>query len=227
MIKPTREKIALAVFALGMVGALAAAAAYLVIGHSWNIAASHIDYTIDALDEFDVVVYEGLSATQARVLQDEGEASPYQLQPGSRRFSRAEAERVAESYRKAGSSVLLLDIDHPRKYADGLILLRDGVRFGVLSVSEMDTKQQIAEKVDYLRSAGVRMVVALVPYKSVLGDVAGIDVAICLKDRIGLFPEGKTINGTTFVSPASQGSTGVVLMSSSNVVLVKSLPYDM
>lgn len=225
MIKPAREKIALAVFALGIVGALAGAAAYLVIGHSWNIAASHIDYTIDALDEFDVIVYEGMSATRSLARHDDGDESPYRPSPGSRRFSRAVAERVAESYRAAGSSVLLLDVDHPRKYADGLILLRDGVRFGVLSVSEMDTKEEIAEKVDALRSAGVRMVVALVPYRSVLGDVGGIDVAICLKDRIGLYAEGENVNGTTFASPAQQGSTGVVLMSSSNVALVKSFPY--
>lgn len=59
MQKPSRERIALVFFAalaaLGLCGLLA----YIVAGHSWNVAASTIDETVGEMDGYVVIVYPG------------------------------------------------------------------------------------------------------------------------------------------------------------------------
>lgn len=213
-----REKLALVVFALGIVGAIMTAIAYMIIGHSWNVAASHIDVSIDALDRFDVVVYEGMS-TRYFADDDEPLSAQERKLAESARFA---TESVVEKYRDAGASVLLLDAANPERYREGLVLLRDGVRFGVMSVDESDTKEEIAQKVEDLSSKGVRMIIALVPYKMTLNGISGVDVAICLNDPLSQYVKGKNVEGTFFVSPPKQdGSVGAVLMSSNDVALSK------
>lgn len=216
-----REKIALIVFALAMVGATLGVVLYLVIGHSWNIAATHIDDTIEQYERFDVVVYEGLvedTLIGNRAIEP-GEEDP------SRRYTMLEAELLAERYRAQDASVLVLDVLDPRRYDEGMVLYRDGSCFGVLTVYAMDTKEYIRDQVDWLNSMDLDMVILLVPYQSILEGIHGVDVAIVMGDGAGTYAGGVTERGICYVSPPGYGYTGAALMSDNGVVLIKRFPY--
>lgn len=55
----SREKIALAVFAVLIVLSLCGLGFYLLAGHSWNVAASNIDDTFGSMDGYTAIVYAG------------------------------------------------------------------------------------------------------------------------------------------------------------------------
>ncbi|HIS41099.1 MAG TPA: alcohol dehydrogenase [Candidatus Aphodovivens avistercoris] len=59
MDKPSREKIALLVFAALIVLSLAGLGWYIFAGHSWNVAASSIDDTFGEMDGYTAIVYPG------------------------------------------------------------------------------------------------------------------------------------------------------------------------
>lgn len=56
----SREKIALAVFAGLIVLSLCGFGWYLLVGHSWNVAASNIDDTFGSMDGYTAIVYDGV-----------------------------------------------------------------------------------------------------------------------------------------------------------------------
>ena len=60
----SREKIALAVFAGLIVLSLCGFGWYLLVGHSWNVAASNIDDTFGSMDGYTAIVYEGTAVPQ-------------------------------------------------------------------------------------------------------------------------------------------------------------------
>lgn len=59
MASRTREKLALLVFALLILLGLAGVAWYLVVGHSWNVAASNIDDSVGQMEGYTAIVYAG------------------------------------------------------------------------------------------------------------------------------------------------------------------------
>ena len=56
----SREKIALAVFAGLIVLSLCGFGWYLLVGHSWNVAASNIDDTFGSMEGYTAIVYDGV-----------------------------------------------------------------------------------------------------------------------------------------------------------------------
>ena len=65
MASNTREKMALLVFALLILFGLAGVSWYLIVGHSWNVAASNIDDSVGQMDGYTCIVYSGTTAQQA------------------------------------------------------------------------------------------------------------------------------------------------------------------
>lgn len=209
----------MAVFAVGVLVILGLAVVYVWLGHSWNVAASQIDVTIQALDRFDVVLVEGVSERYFPGY-DEDAATP--AQKAAAQAASARMAEIAERYREGGASVLELDATDATSYREGRVLVRDGTRYGVLSVASGEKAEDIQEKVDALVALNVRAVVAVVPYQQCVRDVEGIDVAVCRNDPFSRYDEGKPASGTFCVSPPDgQGSVRAILMSSNDAIITK------
>lgn len=69
MQKPSRERIALLFFAALAILSLCGLCAYIVAGHSWNVAASTIDDTVGEMEGYIVVVYPGTAEEEAASAQ--------------------------------------------------------------------------------------------------------------------------------------------------------------
>ncbi len=65
MASNTREKLALIVFALLIFLGLAGVCWYLVVGHSWNVAASNIDDSVGTMDGYTCIVFSGTTEPKA------------------------------------------------------------------------------------------------------------------------------------------------------------------
>lgn len=65
MASTTREKLALLVFGLLILLGLAGVGWYLVVGHSWNVAASKIDDSVGQMEGYTAIVYSGTTAPKA------------------------------------------------------------------------------------------------------------------------------------------------------------------
>ncbi len=65
MASTTREKLALLVFGLLILLGLAGVGWYLVVGHSWNVAASKIDDSVGQMEGYTAIVYSGTTVPKA------------------------------------------------------------------------------------------------------------------------------------------------------------------
>lgn len=64
MEKRTREKIALVVFALLVIFAVAVLTSYFTTGRTWNVAASFVDDTVGSMEGYTAIVYKGVVEPQ-------------------------------------------------------------------------------------------------------------------------------------------------------------------
>lgn len=208
MAQKTREKAALAVFVVLIVLIAAALVAYLVAGHSWNVAASSIDDSLGSMEGYSVILFEGLEEEESVFGEDE--ASEELL---------ASAE---VSYEEKGASVLTLDADDFAYYEDGLIIQCGSRRIGVFSVDIYTLKREMTEMVEYFESYDVDLIVVLTPYAAQVDDIEGIDIAVTTLDEETL-SSGESADGTFYVSVPEFGEVGVVYISPSNVVSAKSI----
>ncbi len=231
MASTRREKIALCIFALLILGSLGGLLWYLVAGHSWNVAATNIDDTFGSMAGYNVVLYEGSEELdEKRHLKTgpdmlEKESVIEDERPAAAGAAKASAlpltiESVEESYEEKGASAFVLDIEDPLLYQEGTILRRGDKRFGVISVETIADRPDLREAVKEFEAAAVDMVIAIAPRKGLVKGVDGIDVAICTEE-LDLLAMGKTIDATLYVAPPEHGSVGAILVSPSNVVSAK------
>lgn len=127
---------------------------------------------------------------------------------------------VATAYEEKNASVFELEIGENDLYNDGLIVRKGSQRFGVLNVAVMDSVVAVQEKVDYFLEHKVDFVLVVVPDKSIVSNVEGIDVVVSTKDT-SLATLGAMVNGTFCVNTPTVGSIGVTLVSPHNVVSSK------
>lgn len=129
-------------------------------------------------------------------------------------------EAVMDSYEEKGASVFKLETDNLAYYEDGMILKRQGHRYGVFSVEPLMPYKAIEDKVAYFDSYDVDFIVAITPSTALVSRVAGIDIVITTSNE-KLFAMGETIDGTFYVNAPLEGEVGVILVSPSNVVSAK------
>ncbi|NHM15609.1 alcohol dehydrogenase [Eggerthellaceae bacterium zg-887] len=227
-----REKIALCIFALLILGSLGGLLWYLVAGHSWNVAATNIDDTFGSMAGYNVVLYEGSEELDEKRHQKASLKTPEKEsgavkdeKPSATSAAKASAlpltiESVEESYEEKGASAFALDIKDPLLYQEGTILRRGDKRFGVISVETVADRPDLREAVKEFEAAAVDMVIAIAPKKGLVKGVEGVDVAICTEE-LDLLAMGKTIGATLYVAPPEHGSVGAILVSPSNVVSAK------
>ena len=80
MVNHSREKVALAVFLVLVIGGFAGLASYLAVGHTWNVAASNIDDATGSMEGYTAIIFKGLTPkttadTQKKTLQSGTSAS--------------------------------------------------------------------------------------------------------------------------------------------------------
>lgn len=80
MVNHSREKVALAVFLVLVIGGFAGLASYLAVGHTWNVAASNIDDATGSMEGYTAIIFKGLTPkettdTQKNILQSGTSAS--------------------------------------------------------------------------------------------------------------------------------------------------------
>lgn len=132
------------------------------------------------------------------------------------------AAQVQQSYEDKGATVFVLDTKNPGKYSEGVILKKDGHRFGVFSLDKPITHLNLRRLVAYFESHKVDFIVAVVADSELLKEKDGIDIVISTQDE-GLFSMGETRKGTFFVNAPEIGKVGAVLISPSNVVSAKTI----
>lgn len=243
----SREKIALVAFTCLIILGFGILVSYLSTGYSWNVAATNIDDATGSMDDYVAVLYPGTVALdskdktdpipEAGILPDaeegleetpeiEKEVEALEAQRASAvttlttKVSKLEVEDVKESYEEKHAAVLALDLLNLPQYEDSQILKRGENRFGVLSVKETDTPFKIERQIAYLERHSVDFIVALVPERTLVERVSGIDIVISSQEE-KLFITGEVINDTFYVSAPTVGSVGVILISPSNVVSAK------
>ena len=132
------------------------------------------------------------------------------------------AAQVQQSYEDKGATVFVLDTKNPGKYSEGVILKKDGHRFGVFSLDKPITPLNLRRLVAYFENHKVDFIVAVVADSELLKEKDGIDIVISTQDE-GLFSMGETRKGTFFVNAPEIGKVGAVLISPSNVVSAKTI----
>ena len=129
---------------------------------------------------------------------------------------------VEESYLDKGATVFTLDTENPEIYSEGMILKKNDCRFGVFSVTDTITLRDLKRQVAYFEEYKVDFIVAIVPDRSYLKEVEGIDIVISTHAS-KLTSLGETQSGTYYVDAPLIGKVGAILISPSNVVSSKTL----
>ena len=198
----TREKTALAVFGLLLAVLLAAVVVALAASsRSLNVTASNLNDALGDLDGYTVIVYESPSASDDST-------------------NETTLEEVAAAYEEKGASVLVLDLSDLSYYEEGLIILCGDVRIGVFCVDIYSLQREIRAQVEYFMSYDVDYIVAITPHTALLRKVSGVDVVVSTRDD-DPGTSGEVDDWTFYVSIPSEGSFGVVLISSTGTVSSK------
>ncbi len=129
---------------------------------------------------------------------------------------------VEESYLDKGATVFTLDTENPEIYSEGMILKKNDCRFGVFSVTDTITLRDLKRQVAYFEEYKVDFIVAIVPDRSYLKEVEGIDIVISTHAS-KLTSLGETQSSTYYVDAPLIGKVGAILISPSNVVSSKTL----
>lgn len=245
MVTRFREKIALAVFFGLIILGFCSLVGYLMLGHSWNVAATNIDDATGSLKGYTVIVFEGITLLDPDILSHaDSEEDPDKIQDeklsqhetddstdspilhdeaiSSLHEPDVEVEDVKESYREKNSAVVTLDIIDFNKYTDGLILKKGNHRFGVFSVNNNTSKVQVRQTVTYLENHDVDFILAITDDKTLLEKTPSIDIVISTNQKNAISSD-EALNNAFYVSVPNEGSVGVILISPSGVVSTKVL----
>lgn len=217
MQKASREKIALAVFALLVVLSLVGLGWYILVGHSWNVAASTIDDTMGEMEGYTAILYKG---TLEQDEADEGSASSRKDALSDKEAEPVDFEALEVEYQEKGAEVLVIDMDNLSQYEEGMIVKRESKRIGVMSAQDSVTQLDVSRCMSAFESAQVDFTVVITPDSWKIQRIGGIDIALCLNDE-DIAPMGAVQDDTFYVDAPVEGDAGVILVSPSNVVSAK------
>jgi hypothetical protein len=200
-----RERIALVVFMACIALILGGIVAYLLAGHSWNVAASHIDDATGELDGYHVILYEGTSTPSESRVDAKGKLS----------FHPASLASTEGEYRDKGASVIKIDTSDLDEYNRPIVIERDGYRIGIVSFEDDATKREMQERCTYLNQHNCDTVVAICRTSQKAVKVEGFDILLTLEDNSGTI--SRTHPHLYHVQMPSVGSIGAILISPSEV----------
>lgn len=220
MKQDSREKIALIVFSITVVIFVAAVIAYMVVAHSWNIAARSIDEHRGSMEGYTVFLYPGDQPAGSK----ESNASDSSQSKVS--GSAVSVDAVKESYLAKGAQVLVVDSLDPSAYEGDDIYSVGGKRAGVFFVGEGDSLEDLIVTVEGFSRHKVDFLLCIATDPDfVLHDSSGIDAVLIVGEDASI-PEKEESKKTLFALCPQEGSVGAIMLSPDGVVSSKSHAED-
>lgn len=128
----TRERVALALFALLFAVGGIVLISYIGAGHGLNVAATSIDEAAGDMAGYGVVLFEGMAKSEPSAAVGASKSSvpskPMTL------------DAARDIYEEKGASVLALDSRDMRRYANGRIVMQGGHSYGIFSLTDEDVE---------------------------------------------------------------------------------------
>lgn len=186
-----REKIALIVFAVLVVGVIAGGITYINVGHNWNVAATTIDDATGTLDGYTAIVYDGV--TMPTLAESDANLAPVTL------------TSVVKSYQSKKATTFTLDLVNMKKYDEGMIVKKGTKRIGVFSMTTRLSDSQLKARIKYFKDCKVDYVVCITTKSSfIYGRNQGVDlVVLTTKEK----PDTNTSSTTSSTSTSTTAST--------------------
>ena len=170
MAKRSREILALILLFVLVIAGLVAIVAYLTVGHSWNVAATNIDDSVGSMSGYTVFAYEGtLPDDEADEEERAGQEPATSLSSSATASSSSSSstsaittfDDVVSDYLDKEASVVALDLAHPETYEEPLVIVRNGSRIGIFSVTDDSTAIGIDKTLNYFQTLNVDYVLAI------------------------------------------------------------------
>lgn len=226
MEKRKREILALCLLVLLGISVGSVMAWYIIAGHSWNKAASHIDDLAGTMEGYTVFVFEGVipqSETLAdnRLSKDGSKASSAFSEKASVRG--VSIEEAVSSYREKGAHVITLDIKNIGRYEDPYVLIRGDKRYGITAAPGQYRYVTVRDKVKRLHDAAADFTVVLADRADIKGGwLRDIDVVI-IACNARIPEEGMRRGETFFVESPYVGEVQAVIVSPSGTIVSKTI----
>ena len=128
-------------------------------------------------------------------------------------------DSVAETYEKAGATVITLDSLDLDEYKNGVIRVKNNWKIGLLTVTADETQVAVQRKVNGL-NAGADFVVVLTDHLTNISAVKGIDAVINASDGT-LKYTGKLKSNAFVMDAPEEGQVGVMIVSPVYMVSTK------
>lgn len=129
-------------------------------------------------------------------------------------------DKAAESYEGKNAIPFILNTADLGHYEQGVIMEKSGKRIAVFSVKSIRSVQSIQDQVDYLKSMGADMTIAMVDEVSRIACVDGVDMVVrCNSEEPSTWDTNANGRYQTF-APAV-GSVAATIISPSNIVVTK------
>ena len=205
---------------------------YLLVGHNWNHAATHIDERVGDMQGYHVILFDGTlpddDIDAEENSQDAGsqDADSQDAEPAHAPIT---ADQVAADYRQKGATVVVVDVSDPAAYSSPEIFTRDGYWVGAFFLEGANERVAARKAALNLHRRDADFVIAVtkdvrITYENNVARalVDDIDLAVYAGDA-GLPGEGTYRNSTMVVDSARVGEVQAVIVSPSNVVSAKTV----
>ena len=208
-----RERIALVVFMACIALLFGGIVAYLFAGHSWNVAANHIDDAAGELEGYHVLLYEGTSIPVASRVNANGQLSIHPVSLAA----------IARDYRQKGASVFVIRSSDLSDYDSPVVFEHDGFRVGVVRFPDEATIRSMRTSCKRLQEHSCDTVLAICKNAKKPSKVEGIDILLTLDNHHSASPRSQL--GFFQVHMPAVGSVGVVLISPSDVASTRIISH--
>ena len=208
MQKRTREIVALIMLLALVVAGLSFMGWYIKAGHNWNVAATTIDDRFGQMDGYVVVLYKGTTTPMEERVQQADvnqQANPNQRTGRDQQvdasattkaaaseellLERSQAETLLldqsrSSYQQKGARVVVLESQSPELYQKPSVIVQQGYKIGVFSVSQDTPYLAIDAALSYFASHEVDVVVAMEESQNeYVESVRGVDIVIAVGEE--------------------------------------------
>ena len=236
MDKRKREILALVLLVLLGISVASAMAWYILVGHNWNKAASHIDDLVGSMDGYTVIVYEGVVPRPKQKESDtSGLASLQQVAFGktaledtakpkkSKHAIKVSLSKVVASYQEKGASVVTLHLNDLGRYEDPFVVSKGGKRIGISVALGKYRYATVRSKVRALEKAKADSIIMIADDSGFRkGKLRDIDIVVLARNA-RIEPEGRYYSSTFFVDSPYVGDVQAVIISPSGTIISKSI----
>lgn len=243
-LKITRDRIALVVFIVMVLGTLAVLGIYFFASRSLTVAANRVDDTLGMMEGYTVIIYPGtLPITTSMPTTETPEADEDTSSTEGDKLSESNAaqtsaegieqtidneaatesgitilDQVTSQYELKGAMVVQLDLQNPDVYTTPRILSAGERKIGVFSIDRFYSRTRLKELTDALHNSGASILCLLTPDARFVKDPALVNLILETTSKPTLPATGHYVGSTLIVDLLPENSVGVVAVSASNVL---------